>query len=300
MSIENVREHKGRRRYTFIVVPDAKSDRTRTFSITRWGLVGTVAAALVVVVALIFAFIIYTPVGSHLPIEHPELVKQYGRQIVEVQKQLNMLVDEMTVLKKYNFQLRKALGEKISGQDTGGLIALRHASPDTFSSARSRPQDASTAAAAGHPQESPSQSSLAAEGKGSQRPMRDFISKLPIIMPADGFVTRGFDAQFYHYGVDIAAKQGSAVLAAAAGNVVFAGWTYEDGFMIILSHDLGFMTLYKHNQSLVKNTGDAVKRGEIIALLGSTGKTSSGSHLHFEVWKNGVVQDPNNFLLSIQ
>jgi murein DD-endopeptidase MepM/ murein hydrolase activator NlpD len=79
--------------------------------------------------------------------------------------------------------------------------------------------------------------------------------------------------------------------------VLFAGWTYEDGNMLIIAHGGGYATVYKHNQTLLKNTLNAVKRGEPIALLGSTGITSAGHHLHFEVWRNGVPQDPNDFLL---
>jgi murein DD-endopeptidase MepM/ murein hydrolase activator NlpD len=128
----------------------------------------------------------------------------------------------------------------------------------------------------------------------------EFGPEFPLSMPVEGFLTRRFDPQQYHLGIDIAAKQGSPVVAAADGNVVFAGWTYDYGFMVILAHDRGYMTVYKHNQSILKNSGAEVKRGELIALLGNTGVTSSGPHLHFEVWKNGTPENPNNFLLTTQ
>jgi murein DD-endopeptidase MepM/ murein hydrolase activator NlpD len=80
--------------------------------------------------------------------------------------------------------------------------------------------------------------------------------------------------------------------------VVFAGWTYEDGNLLVISHGSGYLTVYKHNQALMKSPAMAVKRGELIALLGSSGQTSLGPHLHFEVWKDGIAQDPNEFLLT--
>jgi murein DD-endopeptidase MepM/ murein hydrolase activator NlpD len=79
--------------------------------------------------------------------------------------------------------------------------------------------------------------------------------------------------------------------------VLFAGWTYDDGNMLIIAHGGGYATVYKHLQTLLKSTLNSVKRGEPIALLGSSGRTSMGPHLHFEVWHNGVPEDPNESLL---
>ena len=88
--------------------------------------------------------------------------------------------------------------------------------------------------------------------------------------------------------------------AAADGIVIFSGWSDEDGYVIVIAHSGGYVSEYKHNQSLLRTAGDAVRRGEMIALLGNTGRTSTGPHLHFEVWRDGVVQDPANYLLTTQ
>jgi len=89
------------------------------------------------------------------------------------------------------------------------------------------------------------------------------------------------------------------VFAASDGYVVFSAWTYDDGNMIVLSHGDSYLTLYKHNQLLLTSSHAYVKRGELIAQSGSTGQTSSGPHLHFEVWKNGLPQDPQEYLLAV-
>ena len=120
----------------------------------------------------------------------------------------------------------------------------------------------------------------------------------PAMMPADGYLTRGFAAGQRHFGIDIAGNAGSLVRASADGYVVFAGWTSNDGNQIILSHPGGFLTFYKHNQSLLFQSNAAVKRGEPIALLGSSGETSAGPHVHFEVWKDGVPIDPASVVLN--
>jgi len=302
MSPENVRERKGAHRYTFVIVPDAKSEKTRTLSVTKWGFFSIFLSLLIVIMALIVAVIIYTPVGTYLPISNPELAKRYGKEIVEIQYQMQKLVKEVTIMRSYNFRLRKILGEIISEEDsiqmiTGGIDTTSVVSKFWLDShyTNSKPIEEQSTVAAGQP-----------VGPGTVEPVKivqarevNFISKLPLTMPVSGFETEGFNPGQFHYGVDFAGKLGNPVFAAADGNVVFAGWTYDDGYMIILLHELGYTTVYKHNQSLVKNIGDNVKRGEMVALLGNTGEKSRGAHLHFEVWKNGIVKNPNNYLLSI-
>jgi murein DD-endopeptidase MepM/ murein hydrolase activator NlpD len=119
----------------------------------------------------------------------------------------------------------------------------------------------------------------------------------PVIMPTEGYVTRTFNPNQRHFGIDIAGKIGTPVYAAAEGYVIFAGWTNEDGNLIILSHAGGFLTFYKHNQSLLRPANSFVKRGEPIALLGNSG-ISSGPHLHFEIWKDGVPVDPARYVMK--
>ena len=120
----------------------------------------------------------------------------------------------------------------------------------------------------------------------------------PAILPTEGYITRGYLPEQHHFGLDIAGKIGTPVEAAADGYVVFAGWTNEDGYVVILSHADGFLTFYKHNQSLLKSANMFVKRGEPIALLGNSGRTSSGPHLHFEIWKDGTPVNPSSYLLN--
>lgn len=119
-------------------------------------------------------------------------------------------------------------------------------------------------------------------------------------MPTLGYLTRGMEGEQGHFGIDIASKEGNPVVSAANGNVIYSDWSYDFGFMMIIAHGRGYMTVYKHNKSLLKNVGSSVKRGELIALLGNTGRTSSGPHLHFEVWKDGVALDPEQYLVSVQ
>ncbi|MFQ6678598.1 MAG: M23 family metallopeptidase [Fidelibacterota bacterium] len=126
-----------------------------------------------------------------------------------------------------------------------------------------------------------------------------YVENIPSQAPVDGFMTqRMMDNshvwQKNHYGIDIAVSEGEPVLAAASGRIIFSGWTYNLGNLIIIYHGDGYFTHYGHHQLNLMQTHGIVKRGDVIALSGSTG-ISSGPHLHFEIWKNGRVIDPLEF-----
>lgn len=131
---------------------------------------------------------------------------------------------------------------------------------------------------------------------GSQDLNISFLENIPSVMPIQGFITQKMitRAQTWkknHYGIDIAVKEGEPVMAAASGQVIFSGWTYDLGNLIILYHGDGYFTHYGHNQLNLVEDNDYVKRSDVIAHTGNTG-ISSGPHLHFEVWKDGQAVDP--------
>lgn len=125
---------------------------------------------------------------------------------------------------------------------------------------------------------------------------------LPTLLPVKGFLTMDFQKEGWfapktHSGIDIVAKKGTLIRAAGAGVVIFAGWTYDLGNLIIIDHGAGIHSYYGHSQRILKSVKGYVKKGEPIALLGTSGK-SSGPHLHFEIWKDGVPVDPKEFILA--
>ncbi len=98
-----------------------------------------------------------------------------------------------------------------------------------------------------------------------------------------------------HTGIDIGAAGGTNILAANAGVVISAGWNNSYGYMVMIDHGGGIVTLYAHSSKLLVQKGDVVSRGQTIALVGTTGM-STGNHLHFEVRVNGQYQNPLNYV----
>lgn len=115
------------------------------------------------------------------------------------------------------------------------------------------------------------------------------------ILPVDGQITSGvgmrvdpFDGSWRHHnGIDIAVPEGTPVKAVAGGTVLYAGLRSGYGWTVLVEHDNGMITLYAHNNRIITDVGQAIKKGETVALAGSTGR-STGPHVHFEAWQAGA------------
>ena len=117
-----------------------------------------------------------------------------------------------------------------------------------------------------------------------------------LFSPLNGTLSQGFDTRLKHYAVDIVAPKGTPVKSVANGTVLFAEWTSQTGYVIIIKHQDDLTSVYKHNGSLSKSQGDLVRAGEVIAEVGNTGELTTGPHLHFELWKNGKPIDALNYI----
>ncbi len=115
------------------------------------------------------------------------------------------------------------------------------------------------------------------------------------IWPASGMLTQYF--RWYHPAIDIANREAPTILAADSGRVVIAGWPDASGYgnRVLIDHQNGYQTLYAHLSKIFVSSGQTVKRGDSIGQMGSTGR-STGIHLHFEIHKNGIAQDPLSYL----
>lgn len=132
---------------------------------------------------------------------------------------------------------------------------------------------------------------------------RDIYQSTPTGWPVHGAISSGFGLREHpvsgetmrHTGVDIRIPMGTEVKATAPGIVSYSGWTNGSGYIVVLEHGHGFSTAYAHNKEVFVSVGQKVKKGEKVALSGSTG-VSTGPHLHYEVWKNEKQVDPISYL----
>jgi murein DD-endopeptidase MepM/ murein hydrolase activator NlpD len=117
------------------------------------------------------------------------------------------------------------------------------------------------------------------------------------LWPVNGTINSGFGPRgsSFHDGIDIAAPEGTPILAIEAGEVIYSDQLRGYGNMVIVRHAGGIVSVYAHNEANLVREGQAVARGEVVARVGSTGRVS-GPHLHFEIRKNNAAQDPLRYL----
>lgn len=128
------------------------------------------------------------------------------------------------------------------------------------------------------------------------KPFSTGVGSTAFFAPLKGTVTTKFSALQKHYGIDIVSGPNEVIKSALDGTVIMASFTSETGYVIGVQHANNIFTFYKHNSALLKRSGDHVKAGDVIAIIGSTGEYSSGPHLHFELWYNGSPVNPLDYI----
>ena len=286
--------HKSKKnRYTIVLVRDEDASKAKNFQIAFWQLAAGFVLFAVLVVMIVVLALTYTPLGQVFPLSNKGLENRYSKELVSLNQQMMSLMEQLIELRSYNIKLRRAFGENITLSDSGVVKVTSRISQAEKSDLIQEGQIAARSTQLMNP----AQRMIPTQTVKSETGERSAVS-FPAILPTEGYMTRGFDPEYNHYGLDIAGKIGTLINAAADGNIVFSGWTYNDGYVVIISHASGFMSFYKHNKTLLKSAGSFVRRGEPIATLGNSGATSSGPHLHFEIWKDGVPVDPSIYMIN--
>jgi murein DD-endopeptidase MepM/ murein hydrolase activator NlpD len=113
----------------------------------------------------------------------------------------------------------------------------------------------------------------------------------------DGIITAAFNPADDHFGIDLVSEPDAVVKAALDGTVTMSNWTLETGYVIQIQHEHEIITVYKHNATLFKTVGEKVSAGDAIAIVGNSGELTTGPHLHFELWHNGVPLDPVDYIV---
>jgi len=241
-------------KYTFMIIPDDEKD-SWSFNLRKTSLKWIGLLIITLLIGSILILVLYWPKLAY----HRTIEANYNKLISE-RLQVLELSKDLKKIKQMDQMVRNTLGEKLD-ITTPSLIKDSTFSVYELPEKRISP-----------------------------------LKNIPSHPPINGFISKhlsnvGSFLKDTHYGIDIVAKDGEPVMAAAKGVVVFSGWTYEYGNMVILYHGDNYFTHYGHNKKNLKHQLDIVEKGEIIALVGSTG-ISSGPHLHFEIWREFKPVDP--------
>ena len=271
------------RNFRLIIVDDETHRHIRSVRFTKNGIIVFGVSAAVIIFLVIYALVAFTPIRTFIPGYPDAVTKRAAIQNAMKVDSLEMIVSRWAL---YSENLKRIFeGEEPVRIDS----LLKNAGPMSktdFQKEAFRQQD------------SVLRSSIAEEEQfsisaGDTRDLR--IEGMHFFVPVKGVVSLGYDKVSHPY-IDITAPANTVVKAVLDGTVIYAGWNDESGYSIALQHDNDIVSIYKHNQKLLKKAGDKVTAGSSIALLGNTGSLSTGDHLHFELWYKGEAVNPAKYI----
>ncbi len=254
-----------------------------TLNFTRTTFFITVVTILVVLCAAIYSIIAFTPVRTFIP-GYPDARSK--RAAIQNAITIDSLENVIFRWELYSENLRRA----VEGEEPVKI--------DSLIKAQNNPKSESLDMTEIARQDSLLREHVKEEEQFgiSDRGRRDLpIEGLHFFVPLKGVISQGYDPAVHPF-IDIAAPEGSVVKATLDGTVIFAGWSDEAGHTIQIQHDGDIISIYKHNEKLLKKAGDKVTAGSPIALVGNTGELTTGDHLHFELWHKGQTVDPTLYI----
>ena len=267
----------------FTIVDDDTHDKLWSRKFTRMGVLVTAITVIVVTISVIFCIIAFTPVRALIP-GYPDARTKHDA--IQNAIRIDSLENVITKWELYSENLRRV----VDGQEPLKIDSLM----DVRRSAASTAADMKEIAQ----KDSLLRKEVADEDRfdiksNSSRTLP--IEGMHFFTPLKGVVSQGYDKALHPY-IDITAPGNSVVMSVLDGTVISDGWTDTEGYTIRIQHEGDIISVYKHNQKLMKKTGDKVTAGTPIAILGGTGSLSDGEHLHFELWHKGEAVDPTKYI----
>ncbi len=274
-------------KYRLVIMNDDTLEKKLTVKMTRFNVfIFTGTAAVLLVVATIY-LIAFTPLREYIPGYADFNTRQVLR---ELSLRTDSLERNLRQKDLYIMNIRNIVEGREIMEEIPDSIANAGSLPVQ---SMSRSREDSLLRAEMEEQFPFEEGQLTAEGTG-QGQSNIHLSFFP---PIKGMVSRHFNSMQGHFGVDIVAEVGEVIKATLDGTVIFSTWTLETGYTIGIQHEHNLISVYKHNSALLKEQGSFVEAGEAIAVIGDTGLYSTGTHLHFELWLNGVPINPVDYII---
>lgn len=269
--------------YRLVLRKDETLEEIGSYRLTLLNLYILISSIVLIAMGLMAIVIFFTPLkrlvpGYASPTQHPEYIK--------LSKKIAALETDLTAYKTYydHFNRMISLPDSIDPPSTSHT-----------SKVLTDPLEKSKARQNGRIEDEKDIQALkvSAPTPAGVLNIADYRYLMP---PISGVVSNGFDPETDHFGVDVLAPHNTPVKAIWDGHVITADWTLETGYTIGIQHNNDMVSFYKHNATLLKRNGAFVRAGEAVAIIGNTGKLTSGPHLHFELWINGKPVDPSNYI----
>ena len=267
--------------FRFAIINDNSLEEVFNIKFSRARLLWLTAAILLAISVIFVLLLGYTPLRNLIP----------GKSKTHVQNELIVMIQKADSLEKslgnyslYTKNLKKVLSDSVSLDSVQDLFREGF----TLKEFDFKPSVEDSILRA----EVEAEESISLNSNLKEKKLNSFFIK-----PVDGLITEGFNKKIGHFGVDVVSKKGAFISSIDDGMVLFSSWTHEFGYVLVIKHQNSFISFYKHNSEVFKSKGDYVKSGETIAIIGNSGKYSTGPHLHFELWKGSSPVNPVNYIL---
>jgi murein DD-endopeptidase MepM/ murein hydrolase activator NlpD len=270
-------------KYRLVILNDETFAEKFAFRLSPLGLIITIGTITILMTTLVISIIAFTPIREYIP--------GYGN-VTERKEILNLTVktDSLEDILKARDWYMKNLVNVFSGNVEGKTEKPPKDTSGKYQKVNVKPSENDVQFRKDVENEP---ASLKFAGSIKKNVLANYL----FFSPIKGIITESFNASSEHYGVDVVAKKDELIKSTLDGTVVYSGFTPEDGHVIQIQHDNNLISVYKHNSSVIKKTGDKVKSGEAIAIIGNSGESSKGPHLHFELWHNGLPINPEEFIV---
>jgi murein DD-endopeptidase MepM/ murein hydrolase activator NlpD len=279
---------KLRTKYRLVFMTDDTLEERFTFRLSRLNVfvaLGTLTILLIFLTSILIAF---TPLREYIP-GYTNVGLQ--KKLYELQLKTDSIERNLSDKDRFIMNLR----EIIDGKDLTEDVPVPRDSMKKYSDIRIR-RSAEDSLLRAEVESQGKYSLYKMEAGDAENVKRSSIGSLLFFSPLKGVITSEFNPVTRHFGIDIVARENEAVKAVLDGTVIFSNWTLETGYVIAVQHPQNIVSVYKHNSAILKKTGEFVRAGDPIAIIGQTGELATGPHLHFELWNEGSPVNPKDYI----
>jgi murein DD-endopeptidase MepM/ murein hydrolase activator NlpD len=273
-------------KYTLVILNDETFEEKASFTLNRLNVFILGSVLLVIWIGIVTSILIFTPLKEYIPGYADVSLR---RDISEMSLKVDSLQDFIDANNKYIENINNVINGTVGTKDTINKNSKPTLKDTTFRIG-SKPEEDSLLRLMIEDQ---NQYGFAIK-ESNVKPSG--IAGYAFFTPVKGIITQGYNPRKGHYGIDIAATKGLPIKVALEGSVVFAGWTSDAGYVVVIQHSNDLVSMYKHCSVVLKKVGNFVRSGEPIAIVGDTGEFSTGPHLHFELWFKGNAVNPIDYI----
>ena len=277
-----------RDRYRLVILNDSSFEEKFVLKLKPLSLFILIGSVFLLFIILVISVIAFTPLREYIP-GYADV--KMRRSVIELAAKCDSMETELSLKSLYMENLKNVIDGKLPADSVESKKPVNNLKyKELINSNKPNKQDSMLRV------EVESQESTGLSG-GEHKSANSGISSFFFFCPLKGTVSNSFKSSAEHFGVDIVSKENEAIKATLDGTVISAAWTIEPGYTLEIQHSNNIVSVYKHCSTLMKRPGNFVKAGEVVGIVGNSGEQSTGPHLHFELWYNGIPIDPQDYML---